>query len=215
MKNALFLFIVLSLIVFSGCKSNEEKAAELIRNELSKNLYDYDSYEPIETVVTEAFQTPYNDLGCFLKAIIIANQMKEVNGVMKEIESSKRHMEIWGPPTYYSSSYSDSQYYKYRDEVKKKLKEAEGQFKIIKVMGEMLQDSIKGLDSCKIVGWEVKHRFRCKTKGGMSTIGNYRYIIDKDFKKIILNEDIDSEDYSHSREVLEMAEKSGFESLEF
>ena len=37
--------------------SKEEKAAQLINTEMSKTLYDFDSYEPIETKVTEAYQT--------------------------------------------------------------------------------------------------------------------------------------------------------------
>ena len=34
-----------------GCQSREEKAAELIKQEMFKTLYDFESYEPIETKI--------------------------------------------------------------------------------------------------------------------------------------------------------------------
>ena len=60
MKKVILLLTALSLIGLTGCKSNEKKANELIRAELSKTLFDYESYQPIETIVKEAKNTLYN-----------------------------------------------------------------------------------------------------------------------------------------------------------
>lgn len=58
-------------ILMVACQSKEEKAAELIKNELSKTLYDFESYSPIETTVTEAKLSVYTDTVCWKKANIL------------------------------------------------------------------------------------------------------------------------------------------------
>lgn len=72
----------------------------------------------------------------------------------------------------------------------------------INYMGKSLQDSIAKLDDKKIIGWEVRHRFRCKTRGGHATIGDYRYIISADFKEILWQEDTDAEGYKTAKEMI-------------
>lgn len=48
MKTLLFI-VVSATMLLSGCKSKEEKANELIKDDMFKVLYDFASYEPIET----------------------------------------------------------------------------------------------------------------------------------------------------------------------
>lgn len=211
---AYFLLFVLFTVMFSSCKSNEEKAADLIKSELSKILYDFESYEPIETSVTEAKLTAYNDTTCFRMAMFIAYTMEKASKTMEESKEASERMDIWGAPSYYSSSYSDNQYYKYRDEAKQKASEALASYVIVKTLGHALEDSIKALDNSKVIGWEAKHRFRCKTKGGQNTIGDYRYIISPDFKTVIFREDLDDDDYSNARDVNKEAENGYFSKLD-
>lgn len=45
------------------------------------------------------------------------------------------------------------------------------------------------------IGWEAKHKFRCKTKGGNFDLGNYLYVFDKDVNQILYSKDMDSKDY--------------------
>ena len=66
-----------------------------------------------------------------------------------------------------------------------------------------MHEKITNLDENSVIGWEVSHKFRCKTKGGYSTIGNYRFVIDKDFKSILIDEDIDDEDNQFIRSAIE------------
>ena len=50
----------------------------------------------------------------------------------------------------------------------------------------------------KQYGWLVTHKFRCKTKGGNSTIGTYVYFMDDNCKQIyrsIDEDDITYKDY--------------------
>ena len=71
-KTHLILLLLALPLAFTSCKSNEDKANELVKNELSKTLYDFESYEPIETKVSEAYETAYNDTTCFRQALAIS-----------------------------------------------------------------------------------------------------------------------------------------------
>lgn len=210
MKKISILILLLPLILV-GCKSNEEKAAELIKNELSKTLYDFDSYSPIETIVTEAKQSAYTDTTYWHKANALLYTFNLTSEYIKKAEDAKEHMEIWGSPTRYSSSYSDEKYYKYKDEFKENMDKASVSYELVKVMAQTLKDTLQTIDDGKIIGWEVKHRFRCKTKGGHSTIGHYRYVMDKKFKEILICEDTDDEDFEKIRGLINSVIDGEFE----
>ena len=66
----------------------------------------------------------------------------------------------------------------------------------------MVNKEVSRLDKNSIIGWEVNHRFRCKTRGGYATIGNYRFVMDKDFTKILIEEDLDGDESKELRYVL-------------
>ena len=209
---------LLKLIMFAmfatylvSCQSKEEKAEEFIKNELSKTLYDFDSYQPIETTVTEAKIAMFNDSACRSKAALIDYGIKKAKEYLNDAESAKEHMEIWGEPSYYSSSYSDNQYYKYKKEYEENFKKGRDAYEFCKALATELKEDIAKLDTTKVIGWEVKHRFRCKTKGGNSTIADYRYVFDMDFKHVILKEDKDDEDESRIRDVLVSVIQGDFE----
>ena len=212
MKNSLKLMMfVMFATYFVSCQSKEEKAEEFIKNELSKTLYDFESYQPIETTVTEAKMTMYNDSACRSKAAVINYGIKKVKEYLEDSKNAKEHMEIWGKPSYYSSSYSDNQYYKYKEEYEENFEKGKNAYELCKNLADELKKDIANLDTTKVVGWEARHRFRCKTKGGNSTIADYRYVFDKDFKHVIVKEDIDDEDESRIRDVLESVVQGDFE----
>ena len=191
--------------VFSifGCSSKEDRANKLIRERMSKTLYDYESYNPIETKVSEAKATMYNDTSCWNDGTLLAASMKLGIKYAESMEDAKEHMEIWGPPSYYSSSYSDNKYYKYKSEYEDAVNSFMSTHEVCKIIAESLREKITNLDENCIIGWEVTHKFRCKTKGGYSTIGNYRFVIDKDFKSILIDEDVDDEDNQFIRSAME------------
>lgn len=60
MKKLLLLLVTTSIFLV-GCKSKEEKAQEAIKKEMFKTLYDFNSYEPIETKVDSSFYSIYTD----------------------------------------------------------------------------------------------------------------------------------------------------------
>ena len=48
--------------------------------------------------------------------------------------------------------------------------------------------------SSGFIGWSAIHSFRCNTRGGSKTIGNYLFIFDKSFKTILNVFDANDED---------------------
>lgn len=91
------------------------------------------------------------------------------------------------------SSYGRSEYNDAKDEAKKHLKNIRTCGKQLVDYTKKIREKAAGLDS-SFCGWKVTHKFRCKTKGGNSTLGEYVYIFDKDMKEILYDEDTEDKD---------------------
>ena len=176
-----FLAAVVVAVTVTSCKSKEEKAAELIKQELSHVLYDFGSYEPIETVVTEAKHIPINDSACVNKAL---DAIAYYELAVEYAEDSKSALK-WGSPTRYSISY-----YELIESLKKVnicIKKYNSSIDDLKIL-------MKNTNPSETIGYNVEHTFRGKTMGGFWSIGYYRFIVDKKIKKIIFYVDEDEKD---------------------
>ena len=193
-KTILVLATVIVAFTVTSCKSKEEKAAELIKQELSQVLYDFESYEPIETVITEAKHIPTNDSACVGKALNIIVYDETAVEYLEDVTSALESMLIWGPPTSYSSSYSDSKYYQSKSECVDAMKKVNICIKKYNSSIDDLKIMMKNTNPSETIGYNVEHSFRCRTKGGFWTIEHYRYVVDKKFKKIIFGVDEDESD---------------------
>jgi hypothetical protein len=202
MKKILFLATV--VLVMTGCKSREEKAAELIKQEMFKTLYDFESYEPIETKIDSAFTSIYTDTLALLYANEVSSMFNELDDAKTEYESAKSAMEIW------SDSYSSLGVYKF-NEAKKKVNDYIEKIDDALKKTENIYESIKKRNNeigRSFIGWEATHKFRCKTKGGNFDLGNYLYIFDKKIETILYTEDMDNKDNSRLIEIINEAIKS-------
>ena len=193
-KFILVLAAVIVAFTVTSCKSKEEKAAELIKQELSHVLYDIESYEPIETVVTEAKHIPTNDSACVGKALNVIVYDETTVEYLEDVTSALESMLIWGPPTSYSSSYSDSRYYESKSECVDAMKKANICIKKYNSSIDDLKIMMKNTNPSETIGYNVEHSFRCRTKGGFWTIEHYRFVVDKKFKKIIFGVDEEEND---------------------
>lgn len=193
-KSILVLATVIVAFTVTSCKSKEEKAEELIKQELSHVLYDIESYEPIETVVTEAKHIPTNDSACVDKALDIITYDEIFVEYLEDIKSALETMLIWGPPTSYSSFYSNSRYYESKSECVNAMKKANIYIKKYNSSIDDLNIMTKNTNSSETIGYNVEHSFRCKTKGGFWTIEHCRFIVDKKIKKIIFYVDEEEND---------------------
>lgn len=180
-----FLAAVIVAVTVTSCKSKEEKAAELIKQELSHVLCDFGSYEPIETVVTEAKHIPINDSACVNKALDAIAYYELAVEYAKDGKSSLEMMNIWGSPSRYSTSYSDNRYYENKYEFVDAVKKANTCIKKYNSSINDLKIIMNRVNPSETLGYNVEHSFRCKSKGGIWLIEHYRFIVDKKIKKII------------------------------
>ena len=189
-----FLAAVIVAVTVTSCKSKEEKAAELIKQELSHVLYDFGSYEPIETVVTEAKHIPINDSACVNKSLDAIAYYELAVEYAEDSKSAFKTMCIWGSPSRYSTSYSDSKYYQSKSECVDAMKKVNICIKKYNSSIDDLKIMMKNTNTSETIGYNVEHTFRCKTMGGFWSIGHYRFIVDKKIKKIIFYVDEEEND---------------------
>lgn len=184
------LWIAIIIPILTGCKSKEEKAAEIIKKEMFKTLYDFESYQPIETTVDSAFYSPYTDSTILSHGYIINELLSEANKNLEKIKEAQSSMEIWSDSY---SSYGLTKYYDAKEKMSLALEKANLYIKVIDTEGDSIRMLSKDIKPT-FYGWKITHKFRCKTKGGNSTIGNYIYIFDKNIEHIIHKEDTEDED---------------------
>lgn len=165
---ALLSFCVSGLLTSCG-KSNEEKAKDLIDEQLQLSLHDYGSYEPVEfgkldSTYSSAFDLPeYND------AVNKAKHFKD------EGNDKVNDAELYGRFGLYERQVEYAR---------------EG--KILFDSAMFYVNKAAKIDSSfvpEFVGWGMTHTFRANNKFGNKVIAHRKYYFDKDFTKII-GEDI-------------------------
>jgi hypothetical protein len=195
--------VILILAFFSACKSKEEKANELIKEQMFKTLYDFSSYEPIETKIDSAFSSIYKDSVILGYAVRASANLELTNEYIEKAKDAQSIMEIWSGGF---SSYSISKYYEAE-------KEFEENFEIAKIHLDKTtkySDSIKNASKNfvkEFIGWQGTHLFRAKTKGGQPDIATYIFIFDPEIVKIIHSEDTKDESNEKIRGLIDEAIK--------
>lgn len=193
-----FLFVFLLLC---SCQSREEKVAELIKQEMFKTLYDFESYEPIETKIDSAFTSIYTDPIIKSYAYIARAFLDDVEENLDKIKDDRNTMEIW------SDSYSSLGRSKYNEALKNYGERLDKTKRYMEVVNNYM-DSIKIISSNfkpEFYGWKASHKFRCKNKGGNFDLGNYIYVFDKKMNSIIYKEDIDDDSNNKIRNIIDEA----------
>ena len=131
---------------------------------------------------------------------------------LDKAKDAREYMDIF-TPSYYSSSYSNSKYYEYSGEYDAAIAKANRAMEFCNEYARDLKKLMEKLDTTEIIGWNVDHSFRCKTKGGSSAIAHYRYVVDRNFKAVLLREDMDDEKESNgARSAIENV-KEGWKEL--
>lgn len=183
------LFLIMSVMVLTGCQSREEKAVELIKQDMFKTLYDFESYEPIETKIDSAFTSIYSDTLALLYATQVKEMFDELDDAKTDYELANSSMEIW------ADSYSTLGRYKF-NEAKEKVNNYINKINNTLKIANSIYEKIKKRNleiGHNFIGWKAQHKFRCKTKGGNFDLGDYIYVFDKDMKSIIYKEDLDND----------------------
>lgn len=195
----LFLLFFCSVISLATCKSKEDKALALIDRHMFKNLYYYTSYEPVETIVDSAFTSIYRDTVIRTEAVRYAAALAVADECLA---NSKRAIEAG---KIYSGHYYFEEIF---DGYKKESQDLLNQSKQAMQAAFSADSTINAIASNypnDFIGWEVRHRFRSKNRDGDYTLGDYVFIIDKEFSSILDNWDMDNE---REKEVISYIDKS-------
>lgn len=202
MKRALLsLMAIILCLSFTQCKSKEDKANELIKDYMFKSLYDFESYQPIETKIDSAFHTIYNDSTVKYYAYSIVLSQKEGDKLADEFKSIESSIDIWCDGYTYYSSYSFKKCQECREQALENLRKRLFWWSTIESFRDSLLSVADTLQN-RFIGWQVTHDFRCKTKGGNPEIGHYVFVMDKDLKKIISKKDMDDDDEKDIQDVI-------------
>ena len=172
--------------------------AETIKSDMFKSLYDFESYEPIETKIDSLKDDCYGDTLIF-DDIMIINMTKDKYYGLKEEYKEQEKFAKDHIPTAYSSEISDRDFEKAVD----KMGELREEIKSYALsMDSLLKDIIRISEKCegKQYGWFVTHKYRCKTKEGTPTISTIYYFMDNECKRIIRQFDEDDMSLDSYRE---------------
>jgi len=197
--NRNFLLFGIIALLFVACKSKEEKANILIKEQMFKTLYDFQSYEPIETIVDSAFTTIYQDSIILNYAYTIQAYSSLHDECINEVDDALSTAKIWSDSY---SSYSLGKLIEARDKAKTNLDKAQYYIQKMDETSLLLKERIDNFKP-SYLGFQAKHKFRCKTKGGHFSIGNYLVTMDKKFKTVISVIDLDDEDELKTRKLID------------
>ena len=164
-----------------ACTSREDKVADLIKDDMFKNLYDFESYQPIETKIDSLKHDKYGDTLIFDNVMLAYEVNKDFDKAANNFDEQERLAEVYFP-SYYSSSLSDRKFNKSRSKMQEYLDEMKMYNMTLDSLQMLIRTLVKQCDGSQY-GWLVTHKFRCKTKGGGSTIGTYYYFMDNDCEK--------------------------------
>lgn len=193
-KVNIILSCVLALTLIA-CSSKEDKADKLIKQYMYENLYDFGSYEPLKTTVDTLLTDVHFDKEAFSYAVSGKKSLKQSTEYLDEVRDASESMDIWSGSY---TSYGQSKWNEANEKMQKNLDKAKQC--LAEVYGEMIKiqernEELIEKHANEMIGWKVEHRFRCKTKGGDATIGNYLFVMDKDLKEIVDAYDVNDDDY--------------------
>lgn len=207
MKKLFYLMTgILALFIIAGCSSNEKKANKLIDDYMYKHLHDYKSYEAVETEIDTLYNTPISDMTCLQAAALMAMHSEKSDEYEEEADDAERTMDIW------SGGWSSTSRNEYKKAARKcfeaKMNQAIENQEVLK-NAKIILDKSSELDGKTQVGWLVSHSFRCNNRGGNSMLGTYVFLMDKPFKTILNNFDLDDDDMKDIFDYFDLAKAFG------
>lgn len=182
-----FLFAI-SLVLLASCsvKTNEEKARELIEPLVKSSLIKPESYEFAQMQLDSCFSDSQQNPEVILFAQKVAKLYKEYKEYASEAERAESSMTIYAPSYGYQNTHSKQQQKKYKAEMEKaKHKAADAKEQIIQLYKDN-KALFTAFQSGKheFVGWMAIFGYRAETAGGMKTMGEGLFYLNKDLTEV-------------------------------
>ncbi len=186
MRKVLFAITCLAMLASCSVKTNEEKARELIEPEVKANLIKPESYEFAQIQLDSCFSDSQQNPEVIAFAMKVAKLFNEYKDYTSDAERAESSMTIYKLPSGYQDAHSMQQYNKYQAEMEKaRRKAADTKEQII----QLYRDNKKlfmAFQSGKheFIGWMAVFGYRAETAGGMKTMGEGLFYLNKDLTEV-------------------------------
>ena len=186
------LLLALFTIFAASCNSQESRIQKAIGAELAATLFDYDSYQPIETQIDSLYSDRYGDTLVYDKVHVIKDLLYYFNQAVQEHQQAQNEFD--------SLSRAKAEP---REVLEAGTKANEWQIQSTQYLDSLRTNIHKLADVAKdlkgdFYGWRVTHTFKCKRHDGNEAVATYIFFMSEDGKKIyryIDDEQSNWEDY--------------------
>jgi len=209
MKKEIIAILSLALLASCSVKTNEEKARDLIESQVKASLIKPESYEFAQLQLDSCFSDDNErNPDTFILVMKVARLFKEYKKYMYEAERAESSMTIYAPSYGYQDAHDKQQQKKYKAEMEKAQRKAATVKEKILQLYKDYKPYYDNLQSAKheFIGWSVAFSYRAETAGGLKTMGNGLYFLNKDLTEIT---------HSFSEEDLSDLKSAGIEDLQY
>lgn len=180
-KLVIALFAVCA--IFSSCqKTPEDKANDLIKENITKMLTYPDSYESVETTIDSLF-TPMYTVAFYEKAKRAMELSDRIEDNKTNIDHGLLTMNLHSGP-YSNSVYDRTKYKEGKEEYETAKKYNEKAVPELEALKKEMKAQLEKDD--EFLGYAIEHKFRCKNEGGNTIMNDFLLIVDKDMNEAIL-----------------------------
>lgn len=180
-KLVIALFAVCA--IFSSCqKTPEDKANDLIKENITKMLTYPDSYESVETTIDSLF-TPMYTVAFYEKAKRAMELIDRIEENKRNIDNGLFAMDIHSGP-YTNSAYDRAKYKEGKEEYETAKKYNEKAVPELAALKKEMKAQLEKDD--EFLGYAIEHKFRCKNEVGNTIMNDFLLIVDKDMNEAVL-----------------------------
>lgn len=186
MKKILFITTSFALLASCSVKTNEEKARELIEPQVKSSLIKPESYEFAQIQLDSCFSDDQRNPETIMFVLKLAKLWNKYKEYSSDAESAESSMTIYAPSYGYQSAHDKQQQKKYKAEMEKaRRKAADTKEQII----QLYRDNKKlftAFQSGKheFIGWMAVFGYRAETAGGMKTMDEGLFYLNKDLTEV-------------------------------
>lgn len=183
MRNVIFVMI---LVLLASCsvKTNEEKARDLIEPEVKVNLIKPESYEFAQIQLDSCFSDSKQNPEVIAFALKVARLFNEYKKYVSDAEEAESAMTFYASD--YQSAHSKQQHKKFKAEMEKAQRKATDTKEEIVQLYKDNKKMFEAFESGKheFIGWVAVFGYRAETAGGLKTMGEGFFYLNKDLTEI-------------------------------
>jgi len=178
---------VTTLLLFVACSQTDKDRAEaLIKDALQLELYNPDTYKPVDTHLDSAF-APYDDPAFFDQVEALVTLQLNIQQLDSNLRAAKDTMALLTVPM------SDTDEQKY-EEARGKYESSMAELDEVRLKGDsLLVDIVRTLQrERRFIGYKVVHAYRADDSAGNMQAGNTVFLIDSLFSRVVYSLELTS-----------------------